>query len=299
MSIGLVLGSGAVLGGAWEIGALEALAEETGWDPRAADYFIGTSAGALMAALLAAGVLPQLDLTDATDRKLELLPWPLPGSIRLGLHGLRASGGRRWLMTLAGLLPRGAFSTEPIQRAVFRRIPNGWPRQKRLWIVAADYQTGQRVVFGRAGAPRAELASAVAASCAIPGVYRPVEIAGRLYVDGGLYSTDNLDLLVGTGVDTVVCINPLSSACADLRPRRLAARLLAGAEKLAHRQVLGSVQALRRSGTRVVLLEPGSEALRVMGLNLMNRDRVRRVAEIARMTVRQELRTGAASTALA
>ena len=86
-----------------------------------------------------------------------------------------------------------------------------WPARTRFWAVAADYATGRRVAFGRDDAPPATLAEAVAASCAIPGFYHPVTVAGRRYVDGGICSVSNLDLLCGEGLDLVICLNPMSS----------------------------------------------------------------------------------------
>ena len=298
MRIGLVLGGGGVLGGAWEIGALHALERQTGWDPRDAEYFIGTSAGALMAALLAAGVVPRIDLVEATERHVGLIPWPVPGSMHLGLHGLRSRGPRRLLMTAAGLLPRGSLSTEPIRQAVTHRIPGTWPRNRRLLIVAADYRTGDRIVFRRDGSPPAELASAVAASCAIPGVYQPVEIGGRLFVDGGLYSADNLDLLLGTGVDLAICINPLSSGCPGTQRRKLTDHLFMLAEHAAHRQLMASARLLRRAGIRVLVIEPGPEDLRAMGLNMMSRKRIQLVMETALKTVAEQLQSSTISDLL-
>ena len=100
---------------------------------------------------------------------------------------------------LAGVLPDGPVSTEPIRQTVRRVCARGWAPHPGLWAVAMDYGSGRRVVFGRAGAPAAELADAVAASCAIPGFYRSVRIGGRRYVDGGVRSTSNLDALAGEG----------------------------------------------------------------------------------------------------
>jgi NTE family protein len=289
--VGLVLGGGGVLGGAWEAGALHALKQATGWDPRQADYLIGTSVGSLMAAVLAAGVLPDLDLVDAATRHMEAFPWPIPGSWDLGLTGAKEAGPRRWVMTVAGLLPRGPISTRPIQESVQQRIPRGWPAGRRLWITATDYRTGERVVFGRLGAPAADLPDAVAASCAIPGVYRPVEIGGRPYVDGGLYSATNLDLLIGVGVDLAICLNPMSSPSVAPQPRKLAGRLQAASEHAAHRRLMAEADALRASGTPVVLIEPGPEDLAAMGLNLMNRKRAHFVFETAARTVADQLRS--------
>lgn len=292
MRIGLALGGGGVLGGAWEIGALHALRQRMAFDPRDAEYLVGTSAGALMAALLAAGVFPDLELTDATTRRQEAFPWPLPGSLSLGINGLRERGSRRWIMTLAGLMPRGSLSTQPIQQAVRRRIPEGWPSQRHLWIVATDYGTGERVVFGRRGAPLASLGAAVAASCAIPGVYQPVEIEGRQYVDGGLSSATNLDLLEGIGLDLVICVNPMSSPIGFPPPRGLVDRLLAFAGQTMHRRLMAEAAALRSAGTAVILIEPGPEDLLKMGFNLMNRKRSEFVMHMAERRVAEQLRAG-------
>jgi NTE family protein len=287
--VGLVLGAGGVLGGAWQAGALQALKLQTGWDPRDAECFVGTSVGSLMAALLAAGILPNMDLVEAAAHHMAGFPWPIPGSWDLGFSSAKARGRRNWIMTVAGLLPRGLLSTQPIQESVKHRIPGGWPAHRRLWITATDYRTGERVVFGRASAPEADLAAAVAASCAIPGVYRPVEIGGRQYVDGGLHSATNLDLLSGLRLDVAICLNPMSSSSVAPGPRSLADRLQAVAEHAAHRSLMSEAGALRASGTPVVLIEPGPEDLVAIGLNLMSRKRTHLVFETAVRTVAHRL----------
>ena len=98
---------------------------------------------------------------------------------------------------LAGWLPRGFVSTRPISDLVKTFVAGDWPDHPNYWAVAADYRTGWRVVFGRDDAPYATVGQAVAASCAIPGFYHPVAIDGRRYVDGGVCSLSNLDLLAG------------------------------------------------------------------------------------------------------
>src|SRR5256885_2206957 len=156
--VGLVLGAGGVMGGAWLTGALEALATETGWDPASAGRIVGTSAGSLM-----------------------------------------------------GGLPRVSIPPDPLKDTTRRVAPSGWTDPPSFWALACDYADGHRVAFGREDAPEAALADAVAASCAIPGFYEPVTIAGRRYVDGGLWSTSNLDILRGCALDLVICLNPTSS----------------------------------------------------------------------------------------
>ena len=86
---------------------------------------------------------------------------------------------------LAGWLPRGFVSTDPISGLVESFVDDDWPDHPNYWAVAADYATGKRVAFGREDAPPRAVGEAVAASCAIPGFYHPVKIAGRRYVDGG------------------------------------------------------------------------------------------------------------------
>src|SRR5947209_3394421 len=80
----------------------------------------------------------------------------------------------------------------------------GWVDHPNTWIVACDYQTGDRVVFGRKGEPEIDIDQAVAASCAIPGYYCPEAIDGRSYVDGGMHSMSNLDLLLGLDLDLAI-----------------------------------------------------------------------------------------------
>ena len=90
-------------------------------------------------------------------------------------------------------------------------VPSGWSPHPNLWVVACDYETGRRVPSAATAPPQADLADAVAASCAIPGIYHPVTIAGRRYVDGGIYSASNLDLLRDEELDLVICLNPTST----------------------------------------------------------------------------------------
>jgi len=311
--VGLVLGAGGVMGGAWLVGALHALVRATGWDPAEADLVVGTSAGAMIGALVAARVPTEFmvrhsagevveGVTDAQGRPASEasrsagadfrlhrgLPRLGPGSPRLALARGAPPGAR-----LMALVPRGLISTEPLKDTVRRAVAKGWADHKKLWVVATDYATGERVAFGRRGAPAAELADAVAASCAIPGFYHPVAIGGREYVDGGVSSTSNLDLAGGQGLDRVICLNPMSSRHRDSSlwlHRRLAARL----RSLAGRQVGREAKLLRAQGTEVTILQPTAEDLAVMGLNFMSRRRRHQVIETAVRTVGKQLSAVAA-----
>ncbi len=190
---------------------------------------------------------------------------------------------------VAGWLPRGAVSTEPLKQTIRRVVPSGWADHPGLWMVACDYATGRRVAFGREGSPPADLADAVAASCAIPGFYHPVTIAGRRYVDGGLYSNSNLDLLRAAELDLVICLNPTSS----LNPMRAWNPLERAAEharRAAGRRLGSEAKKLRAAGTEVVLIQPTGKDLEVMGPNLMSRRRRHDVIRTAIETVGARLR---------
>ena len=147
-----------------------------------------------------------------------------------------------------------AASSPPGPSAPGRGFVRGhWPDHPGYWAVAADYTSGKRVAFGRDDAPKARVAEAVAASCAIPGFYHPVKIAGRRYVDGGICSTSNLDLLCGADLDLVVCLNPMSSVApvAGGSPADRFARLMRAA---AGRRLGHEARKLRAEGTDVVIL---------------------------------------------
>jgi NTE family protein len=314
MRVGLVLGAGGIQGGAWLTGGLDALARETGWDPAEAEYVVGTSAGSMIGSLLAGGVPPWFmvahsrgetfeGLVDATGRpaaeadraagaRFELeRTWPPigPGSWRLILRTL--SSPRRYPPAAigAGWMPRGIFSTEPLKEQIRRVVPAGWGPHPNLWVIACDYDTGRRVAFGRPESPTASLADAVAASCGIPGVYHPVEIGGRRYVDGGMYSTSNLDVIRDEGLDLVICLNPTSSLhpMQAWNPLEWAAHAIRGASG---RRLGSEAKKLRARGTEVVLVQPTAEDLAVMPRNLMSRANRNPVIETAQRTVAAQLR---------
>jgi NTE family protein len=313
MKVGLVLGAGGIQGGAWLTGGLDALAEETGWDPTEADCVVGTSAGSMIGALCASGVppwfmvahsrgevfdgvvdangRPAADADRAAGARFELVrTWPPigPGSWRLALRTL-ASPRRYTPATVAtGWIPRGIFSTEALGDTIRRVVPSGWSTHPNLWVVACDYETGRRVAFGRDGAPEAELADAVTASCAIPGIYHPVTIDGRRYVDGGIYSASNLDLLRAEELDLVICLNPTSTLhpIRAINPRDA---FNIAFQRASGRRLGSEAKKLRAAGTEVVLIQPLSEDLKAMGPNLMSTRSRNRVIDVARRTVAEQL----------
>jgi NTE family protein len=312
--IGLVCGGGGILGGAWLVGALYALTEATGWQPSWADYIVGTSAGSVVAALVAEKIPPWFlvhhqrggdvegmtngegqPIAHADDTTRRLLSWtgelprPILGSpalaLRTALHPWRYPPAA----AVTGWVGRGFLSTDEVCRMVEMVVPHGWSRHEHLWIVALDYATGKRVVFGRDDAPKAELWQAVTASCAIPGLYRPVRIDRRLYVDGGIWSPSNLDLLVDTDVDLVVALNPMSSLQPGL-PTTIGERIERRLRRAFGRRFGREAHRLRDKGVELLLIQPGAEDLDAMGLNLMEPSRRIETLETAIETTAERLR---------
>ena len=188
--------------------------------PGSADYIVGTSAGSMIGALAAAGIPPWFMVAHSRGRDLRgpdgprrpprgrgrplrrrrasgcTAALPRSGPARCGWRSSALANPLRHtpLQLVAGWLPAGLVSTDPLKEIVRRAVPGGWVDHPSFWAVACDYATGKRVPVRPRGAPQRPLADAVAASCAIPGFYRPVKIGGRRYVDGGVCSASNLDL---------------------------------------------------------------------------------------------------------
>lgn len=315
----LVLGAGGLVGGAWLVGALHAVASETGWNPASADYLVGTSAGAMVAALVASDLPPWFLAAQSLGATFEGLtrpagvderahrgggdlrlhwsfPRPILGSPELALRSLREP----WRYDPAGIigwLPRGVISTEPLKAIIRRLVPSGWTWHPNLWITAVDYRTGGCVVFGSPGAPAADLVDVVAASCAVPGFYYPVTINGRRYVDGGLRSASNLDVVMGSDAELVVCLNPMSTSDVGhgLSPAGRLASLVRGN---VGRRLAEEARRLRQAGKRVLLLQPTAADLEVMGFNYMSGKRRQQVLETAVMTTTAALQRGPLGQAL-
>ena len=135
-------------------------------------------------------------------------------------------------------------------------------------MVALDYDTGARVPFGAPGVPDVELPTAVMASCAIPGWYQPVRIGDHRFIDGGAWSSTNIDLLAGLGLDEVYVLAPQVSFDAD-RPSQLSTRLERQWRARVTARALREVDKVHRHGTDVTVLGPGADDLEAMGGNLM------------------------------
>ena len=291
--VGLVLGGGGVLGQAFHAGVLDAL-HGAGWDARGADVILGTSAGSQIGALLRAGVSGP-DLAAATGggavseegarllapvRAEAGIPAPAPAAAamprmcspallrRLATRPARARVG----LVIAALAPEGRRGTDRFVAGLAPLFPGDWPAAK-LWITAIRLDTGERVVFGRdADLADVSVGQAVAASCAVPGFFRPAAIGGHRYVDGGCHSPTNLDLLAGEPLDVVVVSSPLSM---DGRPRS-PARALHSAE------LAVEAAKVRRAGTAVVVFQPDTRLARLMGRDSMDSRRAAAVVSASR-----------------
>ncbi len=208
----LVLGGGGLAGIAWETGLLAGLAA-AGTDVAGVDFLLGTSAVSVVASQLATGVpLPDMlaRQVDPGRQNRELAP---SGRSHLALWeeltsateepadpaAVRREEGR--LALAADTVP------EAERRAVIAaRLPvHEWPARP-LGVVAVAAFTGDTVVFDRASG--VDLVDAVAASCAVPGVWPPVTIGGTRYVDGGVRSLNNVDL--AGGYDRVLVVAPVA-----------------------------------------------------------------------------------------
>ncbi len=292
--IGLVLGAGGAVGHAFHSGVLAALSETTGWDPRAAEVIVGTSAGSVVGALLRAGLsgpnlaARSMDMPlSAEGRRLASIaesargdqppiPSRPPAATRRAVPAMSAPGAfvraalQPWNARPAALaaaaLPAGRVPTELIATGL-RPLFDRWPEQS-LWINAVALESGRRVTFGRDLRIHTDVATAVAASCAIPGFFAPVAIEGVRYVDGGVHSPTNADLVAGLELDLVVVSSPMSMARNGVRlaPDQLARRLSLMA-------LAREVRRIRRAGTPVLAFQPTGTVLDVMGWNAMDASR--------------------------
>ena len=211
MTLGLVLGGGGVAGIAWHTGVLCGLAER-GVDVTRADRLVGTSAGATVAVQVGGGRPVDELFAQQTD------PHTVGNELAPGLSVTELWERMVPIYTQSGddaerrrRLGRLALEADTVDEAVRRRVIEtriagvDWPGD-RVVVVAVDAVTGDRRAFD--GSSGVNLVDAVAASCAVPGVWPPVTIDGDRYIDGGIWSLTNADLAVGC--HRVVVLAPLT-----------------------------------------------------------------------------------------
>jgi NTE family protein len=209
MNTALVLGGGGVTGIAWEWGILAGLAE-AGVDLSTADLVVGTSAGSVVGAQVAAGIPAkeryEAQLADASGELSARLGGLVTAQIAWAV--LRTRIPQRARVRIGRMALAAKTVPEAERKAVIEtRLPvHTWPERKLL-ITAVDAATGEFVTFD-AGRD-VPLVDAVAASCAVPGVWPPVTIDGRRYIDGGVRSATNADLTAGH--ERVVVLAPITT----------------------------------------------------------------------------------------
>lgn len=236
--IGLALAGGGPAGAIYEIGALRALDEALdGLDLNDLYIYVGVSAGAFIGANLVNNLtpaemcraivshdpgehpfVPETFLTPALSeisRSAKAVPRLFAESIWQWITHLRDLTLMESMTRLSEALPVGIFDNRPI-RDYLHKIYNMKGRTddfrqlgKRFVVVAADLDSGQAVCFGEPGMDHIPISLAVAASSALPGIYSPVEIDGRHYVDGVLLKTLHASVALEKGADLVICVNPI------------------------------------------------------------------------------------------
>jgi NTE family protein len=252
--IAVVMSGGGERVVAWQVGVLAGLADG-GLDLRAATAIVGTSAGALVAARLAAGIDPRDDASDIT-------PGPSLGGAEafdVLARAWRAAGATTTQRRRA--FGRVALQHSPGGEGAFvsrveRRLPDTtWPAG--LQVVAIDAHDGERVVFDRdAGVAPAR---AIAASRAIPTLFPPIMVSGRAFIDGALGSATNADVLAGTDASRVLVITAVP-----------AERVEHGPERFWQEALDDEVAALETAGHRVVVVHPQPAERTAMGEDPMS-----------------------------
>lgn len=247
--IGLALAGGGPVGGVYEIGALCALQDGLeGLDLNALDVYVGVSSGAFIAATVANDfspdelrrifiendspehpVGPDLFVAPAVAEfwgRISSLPGLVLGAVwdfaRSPLQGDLSES----LSRLSRAIPTGVFENERLAEFLAGMFQghgrsNDFRQLRRpLFVVATDLDTGESVEFGGRGFDHVPVSRAVQASSALPGLYPPVRIGGRYYVDGALRKTLHASVALREGADLVLCVNPLIPFDASLAAAR-------------------------------------------------------------------------------
>ena len=335
--VGLALAGGGPLGAIWEIGALCAL-EETlvGVDFTRMDGYVGISAGGFIAAGLANGMAPRQMCTAFIEneggdddlihpsifvhpawgeyaRRLKMLPKLVADAAwRVALG---TASGVEVIERLGRALPTGVFSNAPIEAHLCRvfsapgRTDDFRQLKRRLVLVATDLDTGAVAPFGLPGWDAVPISRAVAASAALPGLYPPVRIGERHYVDGALKKTLHARVLLDQDIDLVICLNPLVPFDASYAPThtvRLGTaaipRLVEGGLPLVASQSFRSLihsrlelgmtgYGLSHPEVDIALFEPDHRDPEMFGANTFSYSARRQLAEHAYQSTRANLRT--------
>ena len=315
--IALVCAGGGVTGAVYEIGCLRALDELLDRGVGDLDLYVGVSGGAFVSSLLAAGVTPAEMYEAVTSPTGGNTGGPDAPLYRLGVGDFLTALGRAPALlrraataavrgesgTLAELflsvfemLPAGLLDNSGVQEYVERviRSRSGDDRfaslPRPLRVVGVDLDSGEAVAFGDPGNDQVPVSKAVQASTAMPGLYRPVRIDGRDFVDGGVRKTAHIHLAIEEGADLVLCVNPIVPIHNDTRKGPWKGHLSAKGITYVLDQVMrillhGRMQygmeryARENPEVDILLLEPARDDLRMFSYHIMRYDARRSVAE--------------------
>lgn len=274
MSRAIVLSGGGAVGIAWQTGLVAGLSAE-GVDVSKADFVVGTSAGSAVGAQIALG----RDMSKALERfaRSTTASAPRPGAPRQGA----ASGSPERLQNLFAIMAKAmAEDGDPAKaRAALGRYAleaktvteeqfllgfgyladERWPRA--FSCTAVDAESGQFMVWNEASG--VDLVRAVGSSCAVPGLFPPITLGGRRYMDGGMRSGTNADL--AKGHDRVLILTLMGTSAAGAADGEGNPRL----ERM-RRSRERELSVLRDSGAGIESVGPDAEAAAIMGMDLMN-----------------------------
>ncbi|MFE1806908.1 patatin-like phospholipase family protein [Streptomyces sp. NPDC059533] len=247
----LVLGGGGLTGIGWECGILYGLAR-AGVDLTTADLVVGTSAGSVVGAQLTSGLLSaqelyERQLGDAAGERAAKLGAGVMARFALAMVRSRDSTAYRQRVGAMALAADTGAEAERRKVLAARLVSHEWP-ERRFVVTAVDAHTGEPADFDRASG--AGLVDAVSASCAVPGVWPPVTVGGRRFIDGGVRSATNADLAAGYARVVIVAPIALGSGLVP-SPAAQAGRL-------------------REAGARVLVITPSAAARKAFGRNVLD-----------------------------
>lgn len=330
--IGLALAAGGPMGAIYEVGALRALEEAIeGLDFNELQVYVGVSAGAFISSKLVNGrttrELVRGLIADNADepifdpsiifhpayqewaKRAAQLPFLFADTLRYATKMPEDHSFFQSVARLTRALPLGLFDNEPIRKYLERafsrrgRTDDFRKLKQKLFVVATDLEAGEAVVFGSEGLDHVPISKAVQASTSVPGLYPPVEIEGRICVDGVLLRTLHASVALEQDLDLLFCVNPLVPVDLSSEPAReavgpdalrrggLPSFLAQTARTLIHSRMMAGMAryADHFPHSDVALFKPEPNEFRLFFNNIFSFKARREVCEIAYRATREDL----------